>query len=117
MRKIGGTRRILRWASHMAVVLGFGMAGFLQAEQPKGVDFAHDMVPLIRARCAECHTNGKYKGSFSLDSRASILKAKVVVPGKSGESELLKRITSTDPDFRMPPKGDPLTSQQVELFH
>ena len=39
------------------------------AAQPAKIDFAHDIVPLLKARCAECHTNGKYKGSFSLDTR------------------------------------------------
>src|SRR5581483_4298690 len=54
------------------------------------VDFAHEVVPLLKARCAECHTNGKYKGSFSLDTREEILKAKAAVPGKSAASELIK---------------------------
>src|SRR5581483_11808225 len=86
------------------------------AQPPKPVDFAHDIVPIIKTRCAECHTNGKYKGSFSLDTRETILKAKAVVPGKSSESELVKRITSTDPETRMPNKGEPLTARQIELF-
>src|SRR5689334_22696594 len=83
------------------------------AEPPRMIDFAHDIAPLIRARCAECHTNGKYKGSFSLDTREAILKKKVVVPGKSGQSNLVRRITSNDPDERMPPKGDRLTAREV----
>src|SRR6266436_1962792 len=68
------------------------------AQAPQPIDFAHDIVPLLKARCAECHTNGKYKGSFSLDTRAEILKKKAVVPGKSADSELFQRITSTDPE-------------------
>ena len=85
------------------------------AEPPKAVDFAHDIIPIVKTRCAECHTNGKYKGSFSLDTREAILKSEAVVPGKSGDSELTKRITSSDPEFRMPPKGDRLTAKQVDL--
>jgi hypothetical protein len=80
------------------------------------VDFAHDIAPLIKARCGECHTNGKYKGSFSLDTREAILKAKVVIPGKSGQSELMERITSADPEFRMPSKKDPLTAKEIALI-
>ena len=75
-----------------------------RANEP--VDFAHDIAPLIKAHCAECHTDGKYKGSFSLDTRESMLKSEAIVAGKSGESELLERITSADPEFRMPPKGN-----------
>jgi hypothetical protein len=86
------------------------------AEPPKKLDFAHDIMPLIKARCAECHTNGKYKGSLSLETRESILQAKVVLPGKSADSELFKRVTSTDPEERMPPKGNRLTAREVELI-
>src|SRR6476660_5154207 len=86
-----------------------------RAGEPAKIDFAHDILPLLKARCAECHTNGKYKASLSLDTRETLLKAKVVVPGKSGESELVKRITSNDPEARMPPKGDQLTAKEVSL--
>ncbi len=82
----------------------------------KPIDFAHDVVPILKARCGECHTNGKHKGSLSLDTRAAVLRAKVVVPGKSGDSELVKRITSRDPDERMPPKGERLTDKEVALL-
>jgi hypothetical protein len=86
------------------------------ADAPARVDFAHDIVPLIRSRCAECHTAGKSKGSLSLDTRESILKAKVVIPGKSGDSELLRRVSSDDPDERMPSKGKPLSAKEVALL-
>ncbi|HEV3080151.1 MAG TPA: DUF1549 domain-containing protein, partial [Gemmataceae bacterium] len=88
----------------------------LRADSPKKIDFAHQIVPIIKARCGECHTNGKRKGSLSLDTREAILKAKVVVPGKSDESELLQRITSEDPDVRMPPKGDRLSPREIALI-
>jgi hypothetical protein len=77
------------------------------------IDFAHDVLPILKARCASCHTDGKYEGSLSLDTREAILKAEVAVPGKSGESEIFRRITSKDPDERMPNKGDPLTADQI----
>jgi hypothetical protein len=83
--------------------------------EPK-VDFAHDIVPILRTRCAACHTNGKYKGSFSLDSRAEVLKKRAAVPGNSGASTLYKRITSSDPEERMPSKAEPLTARQIALL-
>jgi len=101
----------------LAVLLGYAPAAIpASAQSAKEIDFPHDIVPLIKARCAECHTNGKYKGSLSLETREALLKAKVVVPGKSIESELVKRITSDDPEFRMPPKGKLLTTKEVELI-
>src|SRR2546427_251215 len=79
------------------------------------VDFAHDVLPLLKARCAECHTNGKHKGGVSMDTRAALIK-KAVVPGHSARSPLIERVTATDPEQRMPPKGEPLTAKQIALL-
>src|SRR5262245_53682770 len=79
----------------------------------KKVDFAHDVVPTIKARCAKCHTNGTYKGSLSLDTRESLLRKKAATPGKSAESEMIKRVTSDDKEVRMPPEGERLTAKEV----
>jgi hypothetical protein len=83
--------------------------------QPKGEksDFAHDVLPILKSRCAKCHTNGTYKGGLSLDTRESLLKSKAVVPGKSADSELIKRIVEADADLRMPPKSDPLPAKEI----
>ncbi len=86
-----------------------------QNSNPK-IDFAHDILPILKARCAECHTNGKYKASLSLDTREDLLKARVAFPGKSADSELLKRVLSNDPEIRMPPKGDRLSVKEVALL-
>jgi hypothetical protein len=88
----------------------------LHAGEPKKIDFAHDIAPILKARCAECHTNGKYKGSVSFDTREDLLKSKAIKPGKSADSELIKRITHTDPEMRMPPKGKPLDAKEIALF-
>ena len=79
------------------------------------VDFAHDVLPLLKARCSECHTNGKYKGGVSFDTRSEAVK-KAIAAGKSGDSLLVKRITAKDPEERMPPKGPPLTDKEVAVF-
>lgn len=86
------------------------------AETPK-IDFAHDVVPVIRARCASCHTNGTYKGSFSLDTREAMLESEAVTPGEPVKSELIGRITSTDLDERMPPKDQrPLSAKEIGVL-
>ena len=76
--------------------------------QTKKIDFAHDIVPLLKSRCAECHTNGTYKGGFSLDTRTEAKKSDV--------KEITRRITSDDPEVRMPSKGKPLTPAEVALL-
>src|SRR5262245_18352226 len=86
------------------------------AQPTKKIDFAHDVVPIIKARCAKCHSNGTYKGSLSLDTRESLLRKKAAVPGKSADSELIKRVTSNDPEARMPSKGQPLPQKEIEIL-
>src|SRR5262249_59781858 len=87
------------------------------AQPPKKIDFVHDIVPILKARCAECHTNGTYKSGLSLDTREALLKTEAVVPRKSAASELLKRVRSGDKDFLMPPQGPPLSPRQIALPH
>ena len=90
------------------------LSGAARAAEP--VDFAHDVLPILKARCAKCHTNGKYEGDLSLDTRESLLRSEVVVPGRSDESTLIERVAADDPDLRMPPEGDPLTAEQIAVL-
>lgn len=76
------------------------------------VDFAHDVFPIFRDRCASCHAYGKSEGDFSLMNRTSLLDAGVVDLDDPGASELLDRVQSSGFD-RMPPQGDRLTAEQV----
>jgi hypothetical protein len=80
------------------------------------VDFAHDVLPILKTHCAKCHTNGTYKGSFSLDTRESLLESKTVMPGQPDGSELIERVTSSDPDVQMPPEGPRLSEKEVGVL-
>lgn len=81
------------------------------------VDFAHEVVPILRKHCGECHTGDKKKGGLSMNTRGSLLEGgengAVLVPGQAAKSKLLESIVSADPDLRMPPKGDRLSSAEV----
>lgn len=85
------------------------------------VDYFKTVQPILEARCYDCHAGGKVKGGLRLDDRASALKGgkvdgPAVVPGKPADSPLLVRVRSTDEGERMPPKGEPLTKDQVEAL-
>ncbi len=95
---------------------------FLFALSPLGaaVDFDHEIVPLLRKHCGECHAGDKRKGSFSMNTRESLLEGGengvVLVPSDAGRSKLLEVVASADPDVRMPPKGPGLTpAEQARL--
>ena len=84
------------------------------------VDFSHQIVPILREHCAECHAGDKKKGGFSFNDRESLMEGgedgAVVVSGKSTESALIKAILSTDPDEQMPPKGKRVPAEQTALL-
>lgn len=80
------------------------------------LDFAHEVVPILKKHCVQCHANGVYKGGFSLDSKATLLKAGVVEVGHSAESDLIDRVTSNDEDLQMPPEGPRLSGKEVETL-
>jgi hypothetical protein len=89
------------------------------------VDFNRDIRPIFSDICFACHgpDDNKRKANLRLDELAAALKpaksgAIAVVPGNTSKSELIKRITSTDEDERMPPvkTGKKLTAAQIDLL-
>jgi len=81
------------------------------------VDFEKDIQPIFRNRCFTCHGSEKQEGGLRLDAKSAAMKGgdggAVIMPGKSDQSDLIRRITSTDKDEFMPPKGDRLTAEQI----
>lgn len=75
------------------------------------VSFRRDVLPVLSDRCFTCHGPDaeNREAELRLDEE-SAAKESAIVPGNPGASELLKRITSTDPDERMPP---PSTKQSL----
>ena len=90
------------------------------AAAPTKVDFSHQIVPVLREHCAECHTGDKKKGGFSLNDRASLLvggeSGKAILPGNAAKSRLIEAITTKDTDKQMPPKGARLSPEKVKLL-
>lgn len=85
--------------------------------------YADVVQPIFETRCYSCHGEKKQKGKLRMDSPEALLKGgkngDVITPGKSGESELIKRITLPQEDeHHMPPKGKlKLTKNQIALLH
>ena len=74
--------------------------------------------PILADRCYKCHSTlaEKIKGGLLLDSREALLKGgdtgKVIVPGDSEASLLIKAVRYTDPDLQMP-KDKKLDDDQI----
>ncbi|MBI1842400.1 MAG: PSD1 domain-containing protein [Verrucomicrobia bacterium] len=91
----------------------------------KTVDFARQIRPILSDNCFACHgpDDKARKGKLRLDLREDVMKpAKSgktpVTPGKVEESEIVRRIHSTDPDEVMPPPkfGKKLADSQKDLL-
>ena len=80
--------------------------------------FEKRVRPLLADHCQQCHGPDKQKGGLRLDSRAALLaggdSGPAVVPGKPGESRLVKAV-GYDGDLRMPPKTR-LDANQVAVL-
>lgn len=78
--------------------------------QAPAVDFTRDIAPLLAARCYQCHgpDGSSRKAGLRLDRRDGATRPNAdgiaaIVPGRPEDSALIARITSDDPDERMPP--------------
>ena len=90
---------------------------------PQASTLEGDVVALFTERCEQCHGPTKQRGDLQLIPLHMAFPttndvAAMVDPGNPDASELYKRITlPKDHDDRMPPKGEPLTAEEVELVH
>ncbi len=80
------------------------------AERP--LDFSRDILPLLSENCFQCHgpDEANREAGLRLDDRGGATTKldsgeRALVPGDSANSGLYARISSTDPDLRMPPPG------------
>ncbi len=93
----------------------------LAADPPRRIDFNRDVRPILSDNCFACHgpDKGKRKADLRLDTKDGLFGSKdapgPVVAGKPEESDVLDRLSSSDPEQKMPPKGSgkTLTDEQV----
>ena len=89
--------------------LGIAGAAALCSIAWAGVEYNRDIRPILSDRCYTCHgpDNAQRKSKLRLDTEAGA-KADLgghfgIVPGDPSKSELVRRISTTDPARRMPP--------------
>src|SRR3979409_2173308 len=76
------------------------------------IDFNFQIRPLLSDRCFKCHGPDEKarKAKLRLDTAAGAYAicdpktgARAIVPKQPGQSDVVRRITSTDPEEQMPP--------------
>ena len=115
-------RAVARILLLAAMAASSAIAGSSAAEpggagQGDGSAVAEQVRALFSSRCRECHGPDSQEGGLrlDLDPRSPDETAAVVVAGSRGTSALHERVTSTDPDRRMPPRGKALSAEEIEL--
>lgn len=85
------------------------------------IDYNTQVKPILNKRCIACHGGVKREAEFSLlfrqDALAQAESGKhPIVPGDIKQSELVRRISSNDPEERMPYKKEPLTKEEIRIL-
>ncbi len=98
-------------------------AGTIFSAAPKSaLDFNRDIRPILARNCFSCHGQDEAhrEAGLRLDLRDAATKkldsdATAIVPGKPDDSELVKRIVTTDDSLKMPPtdSGRALSADQI----
>ena len=83
--------------------------------ESEAVSFNSDIRPILTGKCFKCHgpDAGSREAKLRLDQRDSAIASEAFVPGKPDESLLLELVSTHDTDDRMPPKGDPLSADEI----
>ena len=102
-----------------------GISFQLATAQAAGLQFYRDVRPILSNHCFRCHGPDaeKREAELRLDTRDGLLGTTaagqpIVQPGSPSASELLRRITTSHLDERMPPAEAkiPLSAAQIEVL-
>jgi hypothetical protein len=104
----------------LSSVLLIAATHFSSGASPDGIRFNRDIRPILSDNCFRCHGPDKNqrKAKLRLDYRDVALEKGAIVPNKPDESELVKRIFTTNEDDVMPPPEShkQLSAAQKELL-
>ena len=107
----------------VSALIIFGVSFFMLTEigEKTKVDYSTEVKPILNKRCISCHGGVKKNGDFSLLFEDEALAPTesghpAIIPGNPEESEFIRRITHSDPEIRMPPEGEPLSKEEIDIL-
>lgn len=107
------------WATYLL----FAPAALLMSScsRTPEVSFNQQIRPILNEQCVNCHGGIRRQGELNLLFRHEALAAaesgeRAIVPFEPSSSELLRRVSHTDPSLRMPKDGTPLASEEIQTL-
>src|ERR1044072_1477151 len=142
MNRLSGMMRTARtsaWLGASTLLLGVVLTQAVQSAPPAPppaaaaqplpatIEFNRDRRPILSDKCFQCHGPGTQMATLRFDSEEGAKHALkdgrfAIVPGQPAASQLIARVTATNPAVRMPRSqngaaaGDALTERQVALL-
>ncbi|MDW3651282.1 MAG: DUF1553 domain-containing protein [Bacteroidia bacterium] len=100
------------------LILGIGLSACNSG--PK-IDYSTQVKPILNKNCIHCHGGVKQNGGFSLLNRELAMaptesEHPAIIPFDADNSELIKRLTHSNPEKRMPFEKDALAENEVEIL-
>jgi hypothetical protein len=94
---------------------------------PQTIQFNRDIRPILSDKCFKCHGPGTQMATVRFDLETGAKHELrggrfAIVPGDPANSQVIKRITATDPAVRMPKSGtgvqpgEPLTPREIAMI-
>jgi hypothetical protein len=133
------TARISAWLGASGLLLGAILTQAVQSAPqatvptpaaqplPATIEFNRDIRPILSDKCFQCHGPGTQMATLRFDSEEGAKHALkdgrfAIVAGEPARSQMIARITATNPAVRMPRSqsgaaaGEPLTERQIALL-
>src|SRR5262245_27709346 len=112
----------MTWLSRAAFSLSLFCLAVVRTSAAEPVNFGRDVLPILSDNCFRCHgpdANAR-KAKLRLDTQDGALRkdSPIIVAGKSADSELVRRVSSSDASEVMPPpkSNRKLTATQIETL-
>jgi hypothetical protein len=105
----------------LSFLVGISIIGLFFFGPEKEVDYSNQIKPILNKHCITCHGGVKKNGGFSIlfEEEAFALNESglpAIVPGSPNSSELIKRLTHSDPELRMPYQRAKLSEEEIDLL-
>jgi hypothetical protein len=110
-----------RFKKKLPCISTLGLMLMLPAVGWGQVSFENDVWPILQQRCLECHQQERAAGDLVFDRGRNAAErgghtGQPIFGTSASDSELIRRIVSGQPDYRMPKQNPPLSQADIAIL-